>query len=184
MQLAPPVSPPAFGSAGQLVLSSDVQGSLQVQTSDIASTVTTITVGPAADYFLLRSFSVGAHALWEHTGVSGVPSTDAWIAGVRVGYALRLGGSFSFWPRANVDFQHTSLLTLGTAPDGGIESGEISSDGVAIGVFAPFLFHPVPHFFVGAGPNAQAVVATSGPDKPAVYGLMFTLGGWIGPPGT
>jgi hypothetical protein len=150
-----------------------------VQSSDSAPTVTTITLGPAADYFVVRSFSLGLHALWEHTEISGVPGTSTWIAGVRVGYALRIGDAFSFWPRANVDFQHTSIVTIGSSPDGGIVAGEISSDGLALGLFAPFLFHPVPHFFVGAGPNAQTVVATSSTDRPTVYGLMFLLGGWL-----
>jgi hypothetical protein len=55
-------------------------------------------------------------------------------------------------------------------------------------VFAPFLLHPVKHFFFGIGPFVQTdltssysvggVSATNAP-KATEYGLMFDLGGWM-----
>ncbi len=176
-QPAPPAPSPPFGSAGQLVLSSDAQGSLQVQSGSAAGSVTTITLGPAADLFVLRSFSIGAHALWQHTETSGNPSTDSLSAGVGVGYALRMTEAFSFWPKVNFDYRHTSILTID--PMTLDQEDEVSSDAFVIGVFAPVLFHPVPHFFIGLGPNFQAAVLTSSGSTDTEYGLMFTLGGWL-----
>jgi hypothetical protein len=177
---AQPTTNPRFGDAGQLVVSSDAQGSLQVQTySDGSPSVTAITLAPAADLFLVRSLSVGAHLSWTHTQSSGVPNTDSWSTGLRVGYSLAMGPSFSFWPKVNVDYRHTSLVTTDLSMlQQGVTSSEYSFDSMVIGVFAPVVFHPVPHFFLGLGPNFQAAVLSSaGTD--ASYGLMFTLGGWF-----
>ncbi len=170
-----------FASPGQLVVSSDATASVQVQTSD-AATVTTLIVGPALDYFVWRSLSIGAHALWNHVAVTDLPSTDSINAGVRVGYAFRLGDFFSFWPKVNVDYRHSSLLTIEPVSNGSdVGASETSADGLAIGAFAPVLFHPVAHFFVGLGPTFDAVVLTSpsSADKATQYGVMFTLGGWV-----
>jgi hypothetical protein len=174
---------PTFGAPGQLVLSSDAQASLQVQSDGAGGSLTTITVGPAADIFLLRSFSLGAHFLWQHqqigvacssgTTCSNPPNTDSVSAGVSVGYALRMSESFSFWPKVNIDYRHTSTVAGDAAT-----ADLVSSDAMVIGVFAPVLFHPVPHFFVGLGPNFQAAVLSSASNDIA-YGLMLTLGGWL-----
>jgi hypothetical protein len=167
---------PSFGSAGQLVLSSDAQASLQVQSGSTAGSLTTITLGPAADLFLFRSFSLGAHFLWQHTQITGAPNTDSVSAGLSVGYALRMSETFSFWPKVSFDYRHTSILTVD--PVALDQQNEVSSDAMVIGVFAPVLFHPVPHFFIGLGPNFQAAVLSSA-STDTEYGLMFTLGGWL-----
>jgi hypothetical protein len=55
--------------------------------------------------------------------------------------------------------------------------------------YAPILYHPTPHFFVGLGPDLRTDVMTStatiagaaaesNPPLLTVYGLSFTLGGW------
>jgi hypothetical protein len=179
---------PRFGDAGQLVLSSDAQASLQVQSNSGTGSVTTLTLGPAADLFLFRSLSLGAHLLWQHQQISvscspgaaictTPPSTDSVAVGLSVGYALRMSDAFSFWPKVSFDYRHTSTLTVAdpTMPD---QPNELSSDAMVIGVFAPVLFHPVPHFFIGLGPNFQAAVLSSASND-IDYGLMFTLGGWL-----
>jgi len=43
-------------------------------------------------------------------------------------------------------------------------------------VFAPFLYHVAPHFFLGAGPFLSYLVK-GGPDTQ--YGLDFVIGGWL-----
>ena len=43
-------------------------------------------------------------------------------------------------------------------------------------MFAPFLYHLVPHLFVGAGPSLSFLL--SGGDGSS-YGLDFVLGGWL-----
>jgi hypothetical protein len=172
---AQPAANPSFGEAGQLVLSSDAQASLQVQSGNGAGSLTTITLGPAADLFVIRSLSVGAHVLWQHTAASGAPSTDSLTAGLALGYAVRMTEAFSFWPKVSFDYRHASTLALDPAT---LVEEEVSSDAMVVGIFAPVLFHPVPHFFVGLGPNFQAAVIRSGSND-TEYGLMFTLGGWF-----
>jgi hypothetical protein len=170
-----------FASAGQLVVSSDATGSVQVQSSD-ASTVTTVIVGPAVDYFVWRSLSVGVHMLWNHVAVTDLPTTDSINTGVRVGYAFRLGDFFSFWPKVNIDYRHTSLLTIAAfSGNTGLGASETSADSLALGAYAPVLFHPVAHFFLGLGPTVDAIVLTSpsSADKATQYGLLFTVGGWL-----
>ncbi len=167
--------PPHFGDASQLVFSDDTQGSVQVQTNGASPTITTITLGPAADYFVLRAASIGVHVLWQHIETSGAPTTDSWSAGIRLGYALRIGEAFSFWPKVNFDYRRTSLVPIVTAA---AAENETHFDAMVIGVFAPVLFHPVAHFFIGLGPNVQTVVLTSA-SSDTTYGLMLTLGGWF-----
>jgi hypothetical protein len=116
---------------------------------------------------------------WTHTQSSGVPNTDSWSTGLRVGYSLAMGPSFSFWPKVNVDYRHTSLIATDLSMlQQGVFANEYSFDSMVIGVFAPVLFHPVPHFFLGLGPNFQAAVLSSAGTDTS-YGLMFTLGGWF-----
>jgi hypothetical protein len=161
------------------VLSSDAQGSLLVENYSGSPSVTTITLAPAADVFVSRSFSLGAHVSWTHTQTSGVPETDSWSTGLRVGYSLAMGPTFSFWPKVNVDYRHTSLVTTDLSMlQQGVFSREISFDSMVVGIFAPVLFHPAAHFFVGVGPNFQAAVLSSASTDTS-YGLMFTLGGWV-----
>jgi hypothetical protein len=174
---AQPAPAPSFGTPGQLVLSSDAQGSLEVQSGSAGGLqTTTITLGPAADLFVVRSLSLGARALWQHSQTSGVPDTDSLSAGVSVGYAVRMTEAFSFWPKVNIDYRHTSTRTVAAMTID--QEIEVHSDAMILGAFLPVLFHPVPHFFIGLGPNFQAAVLSSA-STDTEYGLMFTLGGWL-----
>ena len=46
----------------------------------------------------------------------------------------------------------------------------------SFGIFAPFLYHLVPHLFVGVGPSFS-IQLTDNNGK--MYGLDFVLGGWL-----
>jgi hypothetical protein len=93
-----------------------------------------------------------------------------------VGYNLPLSDTVSFWPK--VYFGYATYSTSNNGPSGN-ES--------AIGVYAPFLFHPVPHFFIGIGPNASTQLSNSESlggmnsdlAKVTQIGLQATLGGWF-----
>jgi hypothetical protein len=51
----------------------------------------------------------------------------------------------------------------------------------SVGLYAPFLFHPGRHFFLGIGPDVSAAVASSNnAAKPITIGLQATFGGWLG----
>ena len=66
-------------------------------------------------------------------------------------------------------------------PLGGLElsyasQNHTSSTHTALVVYVPVLFHPAPHFFVGAGPSFQFDL--SGPMS-NIYGIDSFLGGWF-----
>jgi hypothetical protein len=110
---------------------------------------------------------------------SSSPSTniDGFGVGPRVGYNITISDSFSFWPRASFAYVTTNISSGGNT---------IGQNSVTVGLFAPF--HPAPHFFLGLGPSVSTVLSASesqgnqSRDAPKLttYGIMFTLGGWVG----
>jgi hypothetical protein len=52
-----------------------------------------------------------------------------------------------------------------------------SGDAFTLNLFAPIMFHPAPHFFVGFGPFLDTDL--SGSDKVTTYGAKLTIGGWF-----
>ncbi len=53
-----------------------------------------------------------------------------------------------------------------------------------LGAYAPLLYHPVPHFYVGLGPNILAELGessngTSATSKITSYGVFASIGGWF-----
>jgi len=52
----------------------------------------------------------------------------------------------------------------------------MSTSHTYLGIFAPFLYVPAPHFFIGLGPTFnQGLSGGTGQD----FGLDFMIGGWI-----
>ena len=70
----------------------------------------------------------------------------------------------------------TSASGRPSAIDGSYTHNTGSSSTAALEVFAPFLYHVAPHFFLGAGPFLSYLVK-GGPDTQ--YGLDFVIGGWL-----
>ena len=63
----------------------------------------------------------------------------------RIGYNFPLGSKASIWPRIAAGYYDTSYSRAAGYP---------STTGYTFTfrAFVPFLFHPVPHFFIGGGP--------------------------------
>lgn len=152
-----------FGAQGDLAISSDVGLSVQHQFEGRSST--TLVLNPAADYFVIDHLSIGGYVNLSHTGGSGASVTNFGI-GPRVGYDINLSSQFSFWPKAGVAFNHTSTSA------GPLDT---SNSAFAINLFAPFLFHPVEHFFLGFGPNFD--IDLTGDAKQTVLGARLVIGG-------
>jgi len=125
----------------------------------------------------VRNLSIGALASLVHTTTSGgadTPTLNTIGFGPRVGYDLRLGDRFSLWPRVAVLFSDVS-------------SSAASAVTFDVQVFAPLLWHPVAHFFLGLGPFFQTDLGSSfsrmGTTAPwlktTTYGLKLDLGGWV-----
>jgi hypothetical protein len=121
----------------------------------------TLALHPAIDYFITSSVSLGA--LFGYRYSPAATGTTVLDLGGRAGFNLNINDHLGFWPTAgfalNVDSEnHTTHTTT------------------SFGVFAPFLYHLVPHLFVGVGPSFS-VLMSGGSGK--TYGLDFTLGGWL-----
>jgi hypothetical protein len=139
-------------------------------------------LAPAADYFIMDNISVGGQILFSLASYSppqgpGVSATTFGIA-PQVGYNLGLTDNISFWPKLFFQYANTGISN---------NVGSVSS--AAIGIFAPFLYHPVQHFFVGIGPNFSAqVISSFSPGgggasvdlaKATTFGITATFGGYF-----
>jgi hypothetical protein len=163
----------AFGHARQLALSSDVALLIQRSSND----ATTVQFAPAADYFVIDNFSIGGVILFDYTQAQNVDSTRFSI-GPRVGYNIRFTDMVGLWPKLGFSYTHTNISRDVEGSDEDVELS-ISSPGnhISLNLFAPLMFHPVPHFFVGFGPFLDADL--SGDNKTTTFGGRLTLGGWL-----
>ena len=178
----------SFGGPRTLAISSDMNLELGGQsTNNGGPSSWTFVVAPAADYFVIRGLSLGGQIAFTHTHLREtddtgiVTSTDGntFSFGARVGYDLPLGDLLSFWPKAGLAFDVSSLAG-------------VNGNAIDVIVYAPLLLHLAPHFFVGLGPGLQSDLTASAsqngqsltnPPKTTSYGLYFTIGGWTVPAG-
>ncbi|MGD0525842.1 MAG: hypothetical protein ABSE49_11895 [Polyangiaceae bacterium] len=199
---------PHFGAAGELSLGSDLNlvatGSLLTLASSggaggILTPATMLDIGgatysnnggsqvgislaPAADYFVIDNLSLGLELLFGYGSYSppstpGVTtkSTNVTEYGIapRVGYNIPIGDTLSLWPK--VFFEHAGFSLGG----GGAGYGNIQ----LLGAYVPILYHPVPHFYVGLGPNILtelgASPSASAASKLTTYGIFASVGGWF-----
>jgi hypothetical protein len=196
--LAPMPAPrPHFGSPGELVISSDANLGLVGETTggvngSPSTSGWTLTLLPAADYFVIQGLSIGGFIDFTHTETSvpnetnGTPnntgststSTNTFGIGPRIGYNIPITDWISLWPKLGLSFADTSV------------SGGGSGTAWTLTLFAPFLYHLATHYFLGLGPILSADLAANqspanGPSGPApkvvTYGLAFTVGGWFTP---
>jgi hypothetical protein len=123
-------------------------------------------LGSAVDLFVVRGLSIGVALGYEHFDQQGNPTLDLLSAGPRIGYNVPLGDRWSFWPDVYATYQ-------------GDWSGGMYSSGLAGGAYAPVLYHPAAHLFLGLGPKVStAWIARSVTTE---YGLALSVGGWLGP---
>lgn len=189
---AMPASKGAFGKAGQIAISGDFQLEFESETSKPPDPpggedqkTTTIVFGPALDYFVVDSISVGGQLLYASQSDDNDNSLSAIGIGPRVGYNLGLTENISIWPK--LGFQYL----MGTAKSKDPVSGNTSEDKqtkMSIGVDVPVLFHPAEHFFIGLGPSFRMDLSSKvKPDggeegdgyKDTAFGLQSVVGGWF-----
>lgn len=163
-----------FGLRGQLAVSSDTGLSISnTSISGIDGSSTTLLLRPAVDYFVANSISVGGFLGLEYTSAPG-GSTTAFSIGPRVGYNIPLSERYSLWPKLGFSFASTSQSTDDVA---GVDGDDETSTSIQLNLFAPFMFHPVEHFFIGFGPAFD--VDLSGDSKATTIAARLTLGGWL-----
>jgi hypothetical protein len=116
---------------------------------------------PAIDYFITSSISLGAtFGYYYSPAATGTTVIDL---GGRAGFNLNINDHVGWWPTAGFGLHLAS-------------ANHSTNTSTSFGIFAPFLYHLVPHLFVGAGPSF-AVTLSGGSGK--VYGIDFVLGGWL-----
>jgi hypothetical protein len=187
---------PHFGNAGILAFSNDMSFTFGGQTTSIPNNTGDspsqweLAAKPSVDYFVIQGLSVGGFLEYRHASSSvpnslttggGTGSTtstsDTFGIGARLGYNIPIADAFSIWPLLGLGFTTTS------------STGDVGNNAFGVSIFAPFLWHPVSHFFMGIGPYLSTDLAaqssangqsTSG-SKVTTYGLQFTIGGWFEP---
>jgi hypothetical protein len=147
-----------FGAPGQVVITGDLEGHLRNGWQ--------LRLHPALDYFIASNISVGGVAGITYN--SGNPSVTTFDLGARAGFNLGINDALTFWPTVGIFFHHTSVGS--TAASNGSSSNSSSLE-----IFAPFLYHLVPHLFVGAGPIFDLALNGGGNS----YGLQTVVGGWF-----
>jgi len=120
-----------------------------------------LSLHPSIDYFLTSSVSLGATFGYFYSPAA--TGTTVLDLGARAGFNLNINDNVGFWPSAGIGVHINS-------------SNHNTNTSEAFAIFAPFLYHLVPHLFVGVGPSFS-VQLNDGNGK--VYGLDFVLGGWL-----
>jgi len=121
----------------------------------------TLSLHPEIDYFIINSVSLGA--LFGYTHSPADTGTTIIDLGARAGFNVNINDHVGFWPSAGFALDFNS-------------SNHTNHTTTSFGIFAPILYHLVPHLFAGAGPSFS-VLMSGGSGKS--YGIDFTLGGWL-----
>jgi hypothetical protein len=121
-----------------------------------------VSVRPSADYFLAPNLTIGGVLGIAHN--SGAGTTDFDI-GARAGFNINITGPVGFWPTAGI-FANTHSDSPNHKTD----------TSASLVILAPFLYHIVPHLFVGFGPTFSLGLTGGGGNQ---YGLDALLGGWF-----
>jgi hypothetical protein len=194
-QPAPP-PPPAtssggMGSPGQFAIAADLpfQNSgplfaiVRQSQSDVMGvslpSSTVIGLVPSADYFVAPNISVGGQVGYVSGSSSFMgQSADAWAFAIipRVGLSMMLTDVISFWARLGIGYAYTSS----SSSAGADSSGYI----IPLIIEAPVLWHPAPHFFLGAGPMFTTELVNKQEDvdqsKETNFGVTTMIGGYFG----
>jgi hypothetical protein len=161
-----------FGEQGQKAVSSDAGLSISnTSASGVDGSTTTLILRPAVDWFFMDSVSLGGFVGVEYTSSQGGSSTVISL-GPRLGYNLPLSERLSFWPKLGFSLASTSF-----EDDAVVGDDDESNTSVQLNLFAPLMFHPVQHFFLGLGPALDQDL--SGDDKATTIAVRLTLGGWV-----
>lgn len=156
---------PGFGTTGQFVISMGATADEHLFFHKASGGGWTLHLAPALDYFIVPRVSVGGVLAYTHGsgGGTNASGSNAITFGARAGYNFDINDRFGVWPMGGIIVDWFS-------------ANHVSTTNTFFSVFAPFLFHIAPHFFVGAGPSFLANL--SGPDANQ-YGIDSIIGGWF-----
>ncbi|HXU02737.1 MAG TPA: hypothetical protein VN903_17350 [Polyangia bacterium] len=120
-----------------------------------------LSLHPSIDYFIINSVSLGATLGYTYSPAD--TGTTIFDIGGRAGFNLNINDNLGFWPSAGLSLNVNS-------------SNHNTNTTTFLGVFAPFLYHLVPHLFVGLGPSFSLQLS-GGSGKQ--FGVDFVIGGWL-----
>jgi hypothetical protein len=162
-----------FGTKGQKAVSSDAGISVSnTSISGVDGSTTTLVVRPAVDWFFAESISFGGFAGVEYNSAPGGSSSVISI-GPRLGYNLPVSDRLSVWPKLGFSLANTTVNDDSAVGD----DEEESNTSIQLNLFAPLMFHPVQHFFLGFGPALD--IDLSGDAKATTIAARLTIGGWL-----
>jgi opacity protein-like surface antigen len=160
-----------------------------------------LTIAPALDLFVARNVSLGVGLQFgyvenDHYGADGsLVETDSttFSGAVRLGVNVPIATEVSWYPQLAVGFESLrseERLESGrsrSVADSPLGASESRQDGPWIEFFAPLLFHPRPHFFVGLGPDIfhDFGAVRGGPNvggQRTSLGIGVVMGTWWGGP--
>jgi hypothetical protein len=152
-------------------------------------------VAPGFDTFVGAGISLGVSTGFEYRetrflrtptlnspGVTGESTRFGFALAPRMGVAIPLGDSFTFYPRVSLAFGYSDIDVRA----GFVDRIAYETYSWNLGVYAPVLFHFAPYAFAGFGPYAGYDIVsqvTSGgreldPNPATTLGARFVLGVW------
>lgn len=149
-----------FGRAGQWVPNGKVNFTFESQNG---VDTTSFQLAPTLLYFVTEHWAVGGGLTLEIVGGDGPDTT---LIGLQptVAYAVPLNASWGLLPQVSLYF-----VALG---------GDADGQTLGLEAYAPFLFHPVSHFFLGIGPVLRADI-TSDAGEVFRFGATSIVGGYF-----
>jgi hypothetical protein len=162
-----------FGQRGQVV----PFGSLSFRHTSRGVTSNSVWVGPGVLYFPTDSVAFGISVLYAYTqGVAFFGQTATLSPGVHsVGIEPTVGAAIPMADRVSL-FPRFSMRFLKNMPG----TGGPSLDLLTLRGFAPLLFTPASHFYIGFGPEFSTDVSTSSvTTKETGFGLATEIGGYF-----
>jgi len=156
-----------FGDPGIWAFSTDTALEIRWRKQADGPSSTTLSILPAADYFIIKNLSLGGVIGVEYSKTGDNKTVDFQL-GPRVGYDFEIGRQLSVWPKLGLLFAHAKYKEPGNTD---------KNNAVQLNLFMPLMFHPAPHFFVGFGPFLEADL--NGDNRATQLGFKLTLGGWV-----
>jgi hypothetical protein len=179
---------PRFGESGQYVFGGSIGSAYSTTYEGTRSTAFALTLTPAFDYFVLDHLALGGAVSFSYSHLeSPAPSTQeiikndytAFFLAPRIGVALPLGSFVTLYPVANLSFGTLNHDIKSSKADNK-ENASI----VAVGVYAPLLFHVAEHGFIGFGPYVSHDLSFKEENSNREFnattvGASVTVGGWL-----
>src|SRR6266849_295419 len=135
-----------------------------------------VSLAPGALWFVDDDFALGLSAFFGYRSLSqptpaaSTTRTTSFGGTPMAAVALPLSERVAFFPQAGVSYSWQRV----SVPEPGFTQ---TSHSVILQGFAPLLFIPAPHFFLGFGPSLSWIVEGAGSDTIAV-GLGSQIGGY------